>query len=716
MASGPDSQFRYLNREGQWLDFHLHGVVLGSDGALRLPALPSLDSPDSVDLSGLAAPTRPAGIAAARDGQQFYSAPSTNEVRTIGGCLTESAAVQPPAGDLRPRLRHPAGLLLPSQRDVLMIADSGNDRIVLIDRLTFEVREIWGELEPLAASSRHSEPGYFHRPTGLAEASDGAIYVLDYGNQRVQKFDIYGQADARFATAVAAGGAAPTPIALAVADSGAGPRVYVLDGASNTITAYDSAGTRLKTPDGAWFAISASLEKPFAMCANREAIYVGDNSLRRILVFSAEDGRPIGEAAGYDGPVAALALDSTGRILALTGGGTAPLPIRSSGAWAAQGILWSSAISGGGTRVPWRQLRTQVDLPPGTHIQLFYVTRDDPAGIPVDVNAPNPLADPNWIAIPPGADDLFIPRPPSLYLFVGAMLVSDGTATPALHQIRVDFSADPLFERLPALYRNNAPRTDFLRRLTALFGSAFAEIEEEISGIGAVLDPLSVREQDLPWLASWLAVDLDPDAPLSERRRAIIDAFQNDGARGTAQGFKAALLIEAGVHATVTEPISEAAWWLLPAAPACGTPGPSAGPRLGEGTRLGAAEPFGAILSSTAAFGRSHLIADEEAGAPLFEPSAFRFTVEVHRAEVGTSARLQKVRDAIEREKPAHTVAQLEITEPTMRVGVQARLGIDTVVAGAPAPRALGSPPWRIGGDPEPETGSARLGQNLRIH
>jgi hypothetical protein len=43
----------------------------------------------------------------------------------------------------------------------------------------------------------------------------------------------------------------------------------------------------------------------------------------------------------------------------------------------------------------------------------------------------------------------------------------------------------------------------------------------------------------------------------------------------------------------------------------------------------------------------------------------------------------------IEREKPAHTMYHLCIVEPRMRVGFQARVGIDTVVAGAPTPSKL---------------------------
>jgi phage tail-like protein len=702
MVSRPDSSYRYLNREGRWLDFKLHGLVIGSDGALRLPSLPVLagTGPDS---NGAAEPKKHAGIAVAPDGQVFYSVPDANEVRTTGGCYEETVAVSAPEGDLVLPLHAPGGLLIPRERDVLGIADTGNDRVIWLDRATCEVREIWGEFEP----------GLLRRPTMLAGDGDGFVYILDYANRRVRKFDVWGRIDDDFEANVRSG--VPHPYALAATGAGADARVYVLDRDSHTISAFDSAGHRVKTPAGDWFSISAPLEKPFAICATSSELYVGDNGLLRIVVFSAEDGSLIGEAGGWDGPVAAMTIDPKGRILVLLGDGNAPLALSPTGAWASQGAMWSSSISGGGARVAWRQIRSGVDLPPGTHIQLFYTTRDKADPIPVDPAADVPFDPGVWTAVPPNADDIFVPRDPAIYLFVGALLLSDGTATPVLHQMRADFSPDPLYEHLPAFYRNTAPPTDFMRRLTALYGSVLAEIEEEIGAKAAAVDPLSIGEGDLPWLASWLAVDLDPDAPLAVRRQAIVEAFRNDGRRGTPQGFKAAMLVQAGVHVTIDEPLADASWFVLPGETSCGGSGASPGAPLGVGTGLGAAEPFGAILGSTAQFEHSHLITDEEAGAPLFEPSAYRFTVRVHRAEARGEARIQKIRGAIEREKPAHTVARLEIIEPIMRVGAQSRLGIDTVVASVPRATALGSSPWRVGGEAEPRTGSARLGRNLRI-
>jgi hypothetical protein len=63
---------------------------------------------------------------------------------------------------------------------------------------------------------------------------------------------------------------------------------------------------------------------------------------------------------------------------------------------------------------------------------------------------------------------------------------------------------------------------------------------------------------------------------------------------------------------------------------------------------------------------------------------AHHFCVQVYRAELRTSRSLEDVVAVLEREKPAHTAYHLCVIEPRMRVGFQARVGVDTVVGGAP--------------------------------
>lgn len=77
-------------------------------------------------------------------------------------------------------------------------------------------------------------------------------------------------------------------------------------------------------------------------------------------------------------------------------------------------------------------------------------------------------------------------------------------------------------------------------------------------------------------------------------------------------------------------------------------------------------------------------------GAALFDDFAHLFTVVAPAGSCCDAGKREALRALIEAEKPAHTDFNLCFIEPEMRVGNQARLGVDSVVAGDPAPMKLG--------------------------
>ena len=50
---------------------------------------------------------------------------------------------------------------------------------------------------------------------------------------------------------------------------------------------------------------------------------------------------------------------------------------------------------------------------------------------------------------------------------------------------------------------------------------------------------------------------------------------------------------------------------------------------------------------------------------------------------------LDELRRIVDREKPAHTDYRVQVVAPEMRVGFQARIGIDAIVGGEPPALAL---------------------------
>lgn len=136
---------------------------------------------------------------------------------------------------------------------------------------------------------------------------------------------------------------------------------------------------------------------------------------------------------------------------------------------------------------------------------------------------------------------------------------------------------------------------------------------------------------------------------------------------------------------------------------------------------LAPAHPQGAVIGSTATLDYSHLITDEEFGAPLFDDVAHQFSVQLYSSQLQCAQTLPKVKAIIEAEKPAHTDYHLCIIEPRMRVDFQARLGIDTVVAGPPLETrlregmALGGDRPLAGQSPGSIGKESRLGTTTRV-
>lgn len=110
------------------------------------------------------------------------------------------------------------------------------------------------------------------------------------------------------------------------------------------------------------------------------------------------------------------------------------------------------------------------------------------------------------------------------------------------------------------------------------------------------------------------------------------------------------------------------------------------GARLAEGTPL---EAQAAGMVGQVVVGDTGPLAASDLGAPLFSDTAYVFTAVVPAGQVADPVRRERLTDLIEAEKPAHTDFHLCFVEPRMRVGLQARVGVDSIVAGPRPPLDL---------------------------
>jgi phage tail-like protein len=414
-------------------------------------------------------------------------------------------------------------------------------------------------------------------------------------------------------------------------------------------------------------------------------------------------GELLAVTPGLGRPLAALRAGCDGDLLAASGDG---LPIDRylpEGGFLPAGTFQAGPFLMEGAALAWHRWRVAADpLAANAHLQLFTASADaDLTQAPPD---PPPGADGDpfagWFAQPPDELDVLVlsdhvrqalaAGPPPLgqqddeggrqpaYVWLGGVLTGDGLASPVLRQMRLDQTPATALSALPAIYRDGARRRLPLDLVLAAFDSALGGVREALADMPRLVDPAGTPADWLPWLASWLDLTLDEEWSETQQREAIAGAMALHARRGTVAGLRAILRRDAGVAALIEEPGAMVELFALDERAV-----------LGFTTGLPAADPQGAILGTTATLGGSDLIPAEEFGTPLFADVAHRFRVSVYAAELldpHTRPRIQRILD---REKPAHTVYELCEIGPRLRVGLQARLGIDSIVAGPAAAQPL---------------------------
>jgi phage tail-like protein len=347
-----------------------------------------------------------------------------------------------------------------------------------------------------------------------------------------------------------------------------------------------------------------------------------------------------------------------------------------------QGQLLTTAIDSGIPRCLWHRIRVDADVPDGTRIDIAVATSEAatppsqgmndaswdtfPAGIPHPED---------WQTITGSARDALILQPAGRCLFVRLRLTGDGTATPVVRRIHLDFPRATSASLLPAVYRDEEAG-DFTERFVGLFDATLGELDRNVEQFAALLDPQGVPDDALDWIASLLGIVFDPSWE-PERRRALLAAapalFRQ---RGTPQGLAEAIRLVFDVQPVIVETGSTRAWGALP----------KNDKRTSSAFQLRHSRLF-SRGNARLTIGQSQLGSARinSFGDPANDPhsaGAFRFSVAV---PPGAGVRIDRLQRLVDRQKPAHTLADVRIGGAAGFVLTPAaQLGVDTVFRSPP--------------------------------
>lgn len=173
-----------------------------------------------------------------------------------------------------------------------------------------------------AVSSLGSAPGQLNSPRGLAVGGDGAIFVADLSNQRIEKFSpegklllAFGQKGEKVEGKDTALGAFNEPSGVAVSPDG---DILVADAWNGRIQRFDAKGRYKDVYGGAKYGFYS----PRNVAVDRQGLaYVADTGRSRVVVIDPrgavvkELGQP-GSGGGRFNEVFGLAIDSRGEVFA----------------------------------------------------------------------------------------------------------------------------------------------------------------------------------------------------------------------------------------------------------------------------------------------------------------------------------------------------------------------------------------------------------------
>jgi phage tail-like protein len=280
-----------------------------------------------------------------------------------------------------------------------------------------------------------------------------------------------------------------------------------------------------------------------------------------------------------------------------------------------------------------------------------------------------------WKALPAPAALLDPARFLQLRIRLERRLDAAPDATPSLDQIEARTAAETLYDRLPGTYARTAA-DGVLPLLLAFAQATLDDLEERVADLPRSFTAATADAAELAPLAGWQALAL-PDGDLAgaaQPARALLDELPDlYAARGTPAGIARYVEALTGVRAQLFELFRERSVWLL-----------GENQALGVGTGLAPAG-LGGLVVGTSAIGEAVPDDPQPLGEALFEEWAHRFVALVPLAAAPTAELQARVRRALEEELPAHCDYHLCFTGPSARVGIQARVGVDAILAGPPS-------------------------------
>jgi len=690
-----------LDSEAGWRAGTLDKAAL-FDGDLGLQPLPGATRPIVDSTGSFGGLQNATGVAVDCEDRVYVLDSSTCVVKRFDRCTCEFATLPciGPRGNSPRQLQSPNGLAV-SRSGNLYIADTGNRRIQIFSINGLALRQIWGPLQVTQTEASvhvrrtHPEtvlaqsgcdvaleyPDRTWLPWDVAVTNHNWAYVSDFANGLIHVFDPKGRWITAYSGQTATQPQLVKPTRLAVDQNG---HIYVIQEGLGFVVVLDAVGKFVGT-------VEQPSEVTGKFCPTAIAI---DNSgnlclsdcLTRKVYFYQSDGaggwcsyrccasaNSFAQSMSFDLTGNAIFADGACRVCELSPESTYP----------SSGTYCSGPLDSKTYQCVWHRVWVRGDVPAGTAVKVDTFTSEAPKGadeiaaIPASRWSTGQLhtstTSKDW--------DCLIQSPAGRYLYLRLTLTSDGSISPRIRKVKVYYPRSSSIQYLPAVYRADELSGDFLDRFLSIFDTLRGRTSGTITDIAHYFDaeatpankPGAGADDFLAWLGTWLGMTLKNGWPVEKRRRLLLNAHRLYALRGTPEGLRLHIRLYAGVEPRILEMFRLRRWLSVDES------------TLGNNSTVSGESPLSRLqLGSNSTIGGFQLIDYGDPKLDLFNKYAYQFLVVVPRWPGAGMADQQSLEQIIEIAKPAHTLATFQWAEPKLRVGLQALVGVDTVIGRYP--------------------------------
>jgi phage tail-like protein len=621
----------------------------------------------------------------------------------------------------------------------LYVADTGNRRIQVFALKDLALRSVWGPiavqasdnawecrtvastvstLDCTSATPSLLWPEKTWWPTDVLVEPNCRTLVADAENHLIHVFDSAGEWITAWTGADDGFTGIQKPRRLARDHEG---RIYVVQTDSAEIVVLDPKGKFVKIVKTG--AEAAKGFRPAAIGFDANGHLHIASELEPTITVVCRDGGGRRENRTYAaGPASDLVFDHSGNLI-LVGPGPVKLsqaPLKA--IYASTGVFYTDALDSRIYRCKWHRLLLDATVPLGTRIKIDTLTAESEKTVSDILSLPEERWSTRQHWSRPGSFewDCLLDAPEGRFLWLRLTLDGEGQETPVIHKATLEFPRNTSRRFLPATFSEDPVGREFLDQFLAISDSIRNQTAHQLSTLYRYFDPMATpadasgaTNDFLAWLASWMGLALEQRWPVEKRRKLVANIHQLYALRGTPEGLRQHINLYAGSESRVLEHFRLRRWLSL---------GES---RLGGATELWGHHVVNRLqLDSGDRLDDAQLIDINDPLRDPFHAGAHRFTVFVPAPAAWNGDEKAVLERIVENAKPAHTAGAVQLLRPRFRVGVQAFIGLDTVVGRYPAGAAAGE--MKLGydsvlaegdcGQPEMRVGSrARIGASTRL-